>query len=172
MSNSMTAESVAATPKRDVGGIVCSALFILLGAACLYETTQMTDPDSYVFPRMVIAGLMGLSLLLIVNSLLKPVAVESEEQAEADEAEPSTPRRVLLMVAMIAATLVMPWTGFLISGLGVFISLMFLAQYDPWTKSKLWVYTLVAVAVVCGFFAIFSFLLNVPLPEGVLISLS
>ncbi len=167
MNNSMSASKTEVRIKRDVGGMVCASLFLLLGAVCLYETTQMTDPDSFMFPRMVITGLMGLSLALIVTSVFKatvPVAEKSQSGAA-----PSTLRRVLLVAAMMGATLLMPWVGFLLSATGAFIALMLLAQYDPWTKGKLLLYSFVAVAIVAGFYGVFSYLLQVPLPEGSLI---
>lgn len=167
MNSSVLKAQTGVRSQRDVGGMVCAALFILLGVACLYETTQMTDPDSYVFPRMIIAGLMGLSLVLIVTAWINPDSHVSEE-AQPDST-PSTVRRVLLVAAMMGATLLMPWIGFLLSGLGAFIALMLLAQYDPWTKGKLWLYCFVSAAIVCGFYGVFSYLLNVPLPEGSLI---
>lgn len=167
MKNSVLVEKIDVQTKRDVGGMVCAALFILVGVACLYETTQMTDPDSYVFPRMVIAGLMGLSLVLLVTSLLKPPPQVIEE-AESG-LRPSNARRILLVASMMGAALLMPFVGFLLSGLGAFIALMLLAQYDPWTKAKLLLYSVVSLAIVCGFFGVFSYLLNVPLPEGSLI---
>ena len=168
MSSSVTPKSLSVRSKRDTGGIICAALFILVGVACLYETTQMTDPDSYVFPRMVIAGLMGLSLLLIVNSVLKPYN-EVTEPGLTGGRVPSTPRRVLLVVSMMGSTLLMPVIGFLLAGLSAFISLMLLAQYEGWRKSKLLLYVFVAASIVCGFYGVFSYLLNVPLPEGSLI---
>lgn len=164
MNSSMSEEKIGLQSERDVGGMVIACLFILLGVACLYETTQMTDPDSYVFPRMVIAGLMGLSLVLIVTSLARPYTQVTEPIQSGTP--PSNGRRILLVVSMVAATLLMPWVGFLLSGLGAFASLMLLAEYEPWTKSKIWLYSLVAVAIVCGFYGVFSYLLNVPLPEG------
>ncbi|MEH6648718.1 MAG: tripartite tricarboxylate transporter TctB family protein [Motiliproteus sp.] len=164
MSHSETETKMHLRRQRDIGGIICAALFILLGVACLYETTLMTDPDSYVFPRMVIAGLMGLSLVLIINALMKPDTVVTDENASA--VAPSNSRRILLVVSMLGATLLMPWVGFLLSGLGAFVALMLLSQYDPWTQGKIWLYSLVAVAIVCGFYGVFSYLLNVPLPEG------
>ena len=167
MSNSISSEKV--TIKRDVGGIICATLFILIGASCLYETTQMTDPDSYVFPRMVIAGLMSFSLILIVTSLLKAEPADTEEAQS--QKRPSTVRRVLLVATLLAATLLMPIIGFLLSGLGAFIALMLLAQYEPWNKRKVVLYIIVSMAIVGGFYGAFSYLLHVPLPEGSLIEL-
>jgi hypothetical protein len=155
--------------KRDVGGMVCAALFMLLGAFCLYETTQMTDPDSFMFPRMVITGLMGLSLVLIITSVFRTTTPVAEEAPGG--AAPSTLRRVLLVVAMMGSALLMPLVGFLLSALGAFIALMLLAQHDPWTKGKMALYSLVATAIVVGFYGVFSYLLLVPLPEGSLIQI-
>ena len=170
MKNDISVEENNVQTKHDIGGMVCAALFILIGMACLYETTLMIDPDSYMFPRLVIIGLIGLSIVLFVTSLLKPssrVIVETES----DERLSST-RRILLVTSMMGSTLLMPWIGFLLSGLVAFIALMLLAQYDPWTKAKLLLYSVVSLAIVCGFFGVFSYLLNVPLPEGLLIPFS
>jgi putative tricarboxylic transport membrane protein len=164
MSDSMMGKKTEIKKEHDMGGIFCATVFIVLGSVCLYETTQMTDPDSYVFPRMVIAGLIGLSLVLIVDSLLKPRACASEYKKDA--VHPSTLRRVLLVIAMMGAPLLMPWIGFLLTGMLVVISSMLLAQYDPWTKRKLFIYTFVSMVIVFGFYIVFSQLLQVPLPEG------
>lgn len=164
MKDSSALNDSAVRTRRDVGGILCAALFILLGGLCLYETTRMTDPDSYMFPRMVITCLMGLSFVLIVSALLKPVTGVSSESD--NEMAPSSIRRVLLVGTMIGGALLMPLIGFLLSGLIIFAVLMFLAQYDPWSRSKAFLYSLVGVAIVVGFYGVFTYLLQVSLPEG------
>lgn len=150
--------------QRDMGGMFCAALFILLGGLCLNETTKMLDPDSYVFPRMIISGLMGLSLLLIGTSLWHPPRPVSVPDSSAGK--PSGVRRCLLVVSMMGAALLMPFIGFILSGLGVFMTLMVLANYDPWSKSKVLLFTFVGVAIVVGFYGGFTYLLQVSLPEG------
>ena len=170
MNSSSSLNDTAVRNKHDVGGILCAALFILLGGVCLYETTRMTDPDSYMFPRMVITCLMGLSFVLIVSALLKPVAGVSAESDK--ETAPSSIRRVLLVGTMIGGTLLMPLIGFVLSGLIIFVVLMALAQYDPWTRSKAFLYSLVGVAIVVGFYGVFTYLLQVSLPEGSWLQLS
>ena len=155
---------------RDVGGIICSVLFLTIGAVCLYETTKMVDPDSFLFPRLVIFLLIGLSALHIFTALKKNNK-PAEEALEGDVA-PSNPRRILIVAAMIGSALLMPVVGFLIAGLAAFIALMLLSNYDPWTSRTSWLYPLVGVIIVCGFFWIFSTLLHVPLPEGSLINIA
>lgn len=164
MSNPLVPENGAEGARRDIGGMLCAALFILLGGVCLYQTTRMIDPDSYVFPRMVISGLMGLSLILIVSSLLNPNVLPRRQQNR--DVRPSTVRRVLLVLSMMVATLLMPFVGFLLSGLGVFMALMFLANHDAWSRGQTLLYLLVGGAIVVGFYGGFTFFLQVSLPEG------
>ncbi len=153
---------MASERHRDVGGTVCAALFILLGAFALYDTTQMVDRDSYVFPRAIIGAMMALSIVVIFRTLVRPGGAAKEHRPG------STARRGALVAAMLAATLAMPYLGFLLSGLLVFAALVVIAMYDPWTRFRLIVYPLVSLAIVFGFYTLFKTVLLVPLPEGVL----
>lgn len=148
--------------RRDVGGMIAAAAFILLGAAALWDTTRMMDADSYVFPRTVAIAMIVFSLTLIVWNLVLPGAGEARPEAPGA----STTRRVALVAAMLISAALMPVTGFFIAGLGAFFCIMLIAMYDPWTRFRLVVYPVVAVAVVLGFHLLFSKLLQVPLPAG------
>jgi hypothetical protein len=80
----------------------------------------------------------------------------------------STPRRVALVAAMLISTALMPYLGFLISGVAAFAAIMLIAMYDPWTRYRKIVYPLVCVGVVVGFYTMFAKVLLVPLPAGLL----
>lgn len=147
---------------RDVGGMVTAAFFILLGAVLYYDTTTMLDRDSYVFPRAVIAAMVGLSLAVIIMNLVRPEA-ETEGPGRG-----SVVRRAGLVVAMVAAIALMPVLGFVVSGLIAFMIIMVLAMYDPWTRFRLIVYPVVGIAIVVGFYVLFKEVLYVPLPTGIL----
>jgi len=67
---------------------------------------------------------------------------------------------------MLACTALMPVIGFVAAGLGSVVVIMLIAMYDPWTRFRLIVYPLVCVALVAGFYALFSEVLLVPLPTG------
>jgi hypothetical protein len=60
----------------------------------------------------------------------------------------------------------MPLVGFLPSGIAVFLAIMLLAMYDPWNGYRRLVFPLVGLAIVVGFFVLFSEVLRVPLPVG------
>ena len=140
-----------------------AVVFILLAALSLWDTTTMADADSYVFPRAIAIAMIAFSIALIVWNLVRP----SAENGGAVEGA-STPRRIGLVAAMLVGTALMPYVGFLLSGLVVFAAIIWISMYDPWTRYRKIVYPLVCVGVVLGFYTIFAKVLLVPLPAGLL----
>lgn len=147
--------------KHDTAGTIIAAVLILIGAVAWWDTTTMGDSDSYVFPRAVITTMIAFCLALIVFNLIRPAA---KEENGGDTG--SYPRRIFLVTVMLFGAGVMPFLGFIISGLMVFAALTWIAMYDPWTRSRLTVYPISGVAIVVGFYLLFSELLSVPLPTG------
>ena len=147
----------------DTGGTVICCIFIILAAISLWDTTHMLDSDSYVFPRAIAISLIILSISLIVWNMTHPdVAKQQRPQNE------STVRRTLLIALMLVSCFSMPWLGFLISGIITFLLLMVVAMYHEWDTRKRIIYPLIAVAIVVGFYTLFSRVLLVPLPTGLL----
>ena len=149
----------------DVGGILAAGFMILIGGLAIWDTLDMTDSDSYVFPRAVVIAMITLSLIYILRQLLRPGIGSNDE---AGMAGGSNPRRVGLVASMIGGSLLMPWVGFLPSGLLVFGCIMWLAMYDEWTPKLRWLFPLVGVVIVVGFYLLFAILLSVPLPTDLL----
>lgn len=146
--------------QRDTSSIVMACLFIFAAVVFLWDTTNMLDSDSYVFPRAVAITMIVLSLALIVWHMVKP------RRRVGESITASTTRRVALIAAMLAGCLAMPWLGFLIPGMLTFLSLMGIAMYDRWTTKRMILYPIIAVAIVVGFYTLFGNLLQVPLPIG------
>ena len=146
---------------RDIPGIILAVIFIGLACLALWDTTNMADSDSYVFPRAVATAMIVFSILLIVYNLLRPMP-----GAPGPGGRGSTPRRVALVAAMLISTGLMPFVGFVVSGLAAFVAITLAAMYDPWTRFRLVVYPLVGVGVVVGFYTLFARVLQVPLPAG------
>lgn len=146
--------------RRDIKTIVVGVLFIVLGLVVINDTSTYVDADSYVFPRTIAITLIVLSLALVIVKVLRL-------GAPAEPPEPgSTPRRIGLVLAMLAAGAAMPYLGFLLSGLAAFVAIMALAMYDPWTRRRVALFGLVSVGIVAGFYGLFAGLLHVPLPGG------
>ena len=158
----MQTDQAQTTVQRDVGGMVTAAVFILVAVIALWDTTNMVDADSYVFPRAVAISMIAFCLMLIVWGLIRPASGNGEASAPGA----STVRRVSLVLAMLVSTALMPWLGFLISGFAAFVLIMLIAMYDQWTPFRKLVYPLVCAAFVLGFYFLFAELLLVPLPVG------
>ena len=159
----MPTDSGTRQTPRDVPGMVMAVVFILIAAVALWDTTNMADSDSYVFPSAVAIAMIVFSIALIVWNLVFPSGGNGEAIPGA-----STPRRVALVAAMLISTALMPYLGFLVSGVAAFAAVMLVAMYDPWTRYRKIVYPLVCVGVVLGFYTIFAKVLLVPLPVGLL----
>src|SRR3546814_4692035 len=82
-------------------GTIIAAAFILLGAVFWWDTKDMSDPDSYVFPRSIIVLMIAFSLLLILRNL----AFGGGRPRSADEG--SWPRRIGLVAVMLLGALAM-----------------------------------------------------------------
>jgi len=149
--------------KRDISTPIMAALFIALGAIVIWDTTTYTDADSYVFPRTIAAVMIALSLLLVLQWLIG-ASPSAADPGVADAK--SVPRRVALFATMLGAALLMPFLGFLGTGLIAFIAIMLTAMWDPWTPYRFIVYPVAGAAIVGGFYLLFSHVLQVPLPEG------
>jgi hypothetical protein len=149
-----------AKPERDTPGIILAASFILLAAVFLYDSRNLVDPDSYVFPAAICAVMTVLSICFIVYQLVRP-----HPDPEATATPGSTVRRVGLVVVMLASAFLMPYAGFILAGLGVFAALTVLAMYEPWDGKRATVYTVVGIAIVTGFYVLFAKVFLVPLPE-------
>lgn len=152
----------------DLAGTLSAMVFIVLACLALWDTTSMTDSDSYVFPWAIAAAMIVFCVLLIVYNLTRvAVGAGDAEGPESSLNHGSMPRRVGLVAAMLGPALAMPWTGFLLSGIIAFGAIMLLAMYDPWTGRRRIVFPLAGLAIVLGFYTLFSKVLLVPLPVGI-----
>ncbi len=145
--------------RKDLRGTLGGVLFIVVGAVCWWDVSDVPSPQAVVFPRAVIGLMVAFSAILIVRNLLGFATSEYTPQSG------SMLRRVALLVAMVAGTFAMNWIGFTIAALLVYLALMALAMYERWTPTRCLVYPLAGVVLVLGFHFIFKGLFQVPLPE-------
>lgn len=149
------------SPQEKVGGrtgsLLIASLFILIGIVTLYDTTTYTDIDSKVFPRTAAIILIVCSLLSMITGLLKPIN-------EPGFGRGSWWRRFLLVITMLVACALMPHIGFLYAGFIAFGGGMLAAMHQSWNTRTLVLYVVSGVMVMVGFYSLFRFGLNVPLP--------
>lgn len=147
--------------RRDVPGIVGSAIFIVVGALALYHSREFSALGA-VFPRTIAIVMMLLSAVYIAVSLLRP-------KAPAAQPAGSAWRRVALVAVMLLWAVLLDRIGFLATSVAAFAVLLVIANYDRWTPRMALVYAAVAAVVIGGLYAVFRFGLQVPLPQGVLL---
>ena len=148
-------------PARDVASLLSAGGFIVVGVLALYYTRDMT-PLGSVFPRTIASAMIIFSVIYIVWRFFKShVGVEPP-------APGSIPRRLLLVVVMVAWALLLNRIGFLVTSVVAALALLLVANWDRWTPRRAIVYALSTLALVVGLYAVFAFGLKVPLPTGAL----
>lgn len=150
-------ESTGTHSGSRIGGLLVCVFMVLAGVVTLYDTLSYSDMDSRVFPRAAAIALIVLGIASIISSVLGAGADQGFGQG-------SWWRRVLLVLSMLAACLAMPHVGFLLAGLIAFFGSMLAAMHDRWNARLAILYLIASVTIMVGFYALFRFVLNVPLP--------
>jgi putative tricarboxylic transport membrane protein len=147
-------------PGPDLAGIAGCIAFILVGALALWYSREFS-PLGSVFPRTMAILMITLSVAYIAMTLLRPKGSEPQPAG-------SNWRRGALMVVFLAWSLLLDRVGFLATSIVAFVALLVIANYDRWTPRMAVVYGLVGALVMGGLYSIFRFVLQVPMPAGVL----
>jgi hypothetical protein len=145
-------------PRRDIPGIVASAVFIVAGALAIYYSGDFSMLGS-VFPRTIAAT------LIVLSSAYIAVAVFGREAPPA--AQPgSVVRRILLAVTLVAWALLLDPLGFLTASIVCYVAILVIANYNRWTPRMTIAYAGVGIVVLGGLYSLFRFALQVPFPAG------
>lgn len=148
-------------PRPDVAGIAGSVAFIVVGALALWFSREFS-PLGSVFPRTMAILMIALSIAYIAMTLLRPKRIEPQPEGSAW-------RRGALMVVFLAWSLLLDRVGFLATSMVAFVALLVIANYDRWTPRMAVIYGLAGALVMGGLYSIFRFVLQVPMPAGILL---
>jgi hypothetical protein len=147
---------------RDYPGIAFAAGFVALGVWTIAETRGMSDFGA-IFPRTIGFAMITFAVAFIVLTLVKPPRAGTVPQGG------STPRRMALVVLLVAWILLLPVVGFYVTSLVAFLVLCFIANYDALTARIVLIWTASAFGVVTAFYLLFAKALLVPLPKGLIL---
>ncbi|MEO5694144.1 MAG: tripartite tricarboxylate transporter TctB family protein [Usitatibacter sp.] len=150
-----------AATRRDLPGIAGSAVFFVMGALALWYSRDFSALGS-VFPRTIAVTMMVLSAAYIAVALLRPGAAAPAPAA-------STWRRVALMVVLLAWAMLLEHVGFLATSIVAYAAILVIANYDRWTPRMALTYVAAGAGVLGSLYSIFRFVLQVPLPAGMLL---
>ncbi len=148
-----------------------TALCLLAICGVVFADTLRMEPAMFgqmpatLWPRMILAPLALLSVLMLVNA---------QKAVETGVVRKSLPEwftyyknPIVCFVLFFVFLLTMPITGMLLGGLAyVFLTLNFLGG---WTRQKLIQHGIVTLIFVVGMWLIFTQALGVFLPEGILL---
>lgn len=150
-------QSPVSRSQGHIGSLMVSALFVLVGVVTLYDTTTYTDRDSQVFPQAV-------AIILIITAAVSFITRFLQPTDDGGFGRGVWWRRVFLVAAMLLTCFVMPFVGFLAAGMITFAGGLIAAMHDKWTAKTALLYCGCGVAILVTFFALFKFVLHVPLP--------
>ena len=147
----------AATSEGQLGSLIISAMFVLVGVVTLYDTLSYTDRDSQVFPQTV-------AIILIICASISFIVRFIRPADEGGFGQGIWWRRVLLISTMVLTCVIMPIVGFLPAGVVAFAGGLIAAMHDRWTLSNILIYWGSGGVIMVVFYTLFKFVLHVPLP--------
>ena len=139
-----------------IGSLLTSALFVLIGFVTIYDAASYTDRDSQVFPQTV-------AIILIITAAISFVTRFLQPTDDGGFGRGIWWRRVLLVITMLLTCLAMPYVGFLAAGTIAFAGGLIAAMHDSWTAKTAMLYWGCGGVIMVAFFALFKFVLHVPL---------
>ena len=142
------------------GDVISGAVLAALGAYILFESREWgyygdDGPGPAFFPAGYGIAMMALSLGLIVSSVRKGSAGDAYDWR-------AIGRAAATWLAFAASAVLMQWLGFLVS-----FALLALFMVAVIFRQSLTTAAAVAVCASAGFYLVFPFALNVPLPTGI-----
>jgi putative tricarboxylic transport membrane protein len=150
-------QSTVSKSQGHIGSLIISFLFVVVGFLTLWDTTSYTDRDSQVFPKTV-------AIILIVTATISFITRFLTPSNEGGFGQGIWWRRLLLVITMFLACFMMPIVGFLPAGAIAFGGGLLAAMHDRWSATTLLYYLGSGVVIMVAFFALFKFVLYVPLP--------
>ena len=150
-------QSPASQSQGHIGSLIVSAFFVIAGLVTLYDTSSYTDRDSQVFPQAV-------AILLIITAAISFIMRFMQPTDDGGFGRGVWWRRAFLVFAMLLTCFVMPYVGFLAAGTITFAGGLIAAMHDKWTTKTALLYCGCGGAILIAFFALFKFVLHVPLP--------
>ena len=148
-------------PPRDIPGIAGSVVFIIVGMLAFWGARDFS-PLGSVFPRTMAVAVIVFAAAYIAMALLRPSAPAAMPVG-------SPWRRGAVMVVLLVWAFLLGQVGFLATSVVAYTALLVIANYDRWTPRMAVIYAVVGTLVLGGLYWVFRHVLQVPLPEGVLL---
>jgi len=117
-----------------------------------------------LFPHFLYSPVVLRAVILIICAATSFVTRFLKPSNEDGFKDGSWIRRALLIVTMFLTCFAMPIVGFLPAASVAFVGGLLAAMHDRWTIVNVLLYWISGAIVIVAFFALFKFVLHVPLP--------
>lgn len=136
---------------------------LVLAVAFWYSREGNWSYWSAVFPNVMIVIIAALSIMLLIKGFVAPAMLPLF-------AEGNRTKMALTAILLIAWGFAFSWLGTLASSfIGFAVLTVYLGrEQEPFTPKRLLMVALIVVAEIAAFYLIFTRVLHVPLPGGVL----
>src|SRR5699024_10979181 len=125
----------------DISGTIGALILIVVGGVSWWSTTKLPNVDAYIFPRVVIAIMVFLSLCLILRNW-QGFGMAGERSHPS-----SVMRRIALVFIMVLAAYFMSVLGFILTTFLTYMDFMVVAMYERWTRMRMVVYPLAGLVL-------------------------
>ena len=141
---------------------IFGVILFLIGAAIYYQAGQLAvgsvrSPGPGFFPKIIVVGLMVLSLLLVVTG-------GSEDNKTALPTAHGIRQILLVLVALVLYTFALEYVGFHIVSFLLMTFLFAVAGSKKWYVAMAWAFCTIALT-----WFVFEFLLGQNFPSGILL---
>ena len=143
---------------------VTGSVGLVLAAVLYWLGSSASNPDAFLFPRLISIGMGLLSIAIIVST----------ERRTTGTSHPALPSfSWITVIPVLLGLFAYPWAmetmGFYLTAFAVFLFIVSLYAPDPYSPKAIAKRVAVSAAFISVIYAIFALLLRVQTPQGILI---
>ena len=143
---------------------VTGSVGLVLAAVLYWLGSSASNPDAFLFPRLISIGMGLLSIAILVST----------ERRTTGTSHPALPSfSWITVIPVLLGFFAYPWAmetmGFYLTAFAVFLFIVSLYAPDPYSPKAIAKRVAVSAAFISVIYAIFALLLRVQTPQGILI---
>ena len=143
---------------------VTGSVGLVLATVLYWLGSSASNPDAFLFPRLISIGMGLLSIAIIVST---------ERRTTATSHPASPPFYWITVIPVLLGFFAYPWAmetiGFYVTALAAFLFIVSLYAPDPYSPRAIAKRVGISAAFISVIYAVFTLLLRVQTPQGILI---
>jgi hypothetical protein len=143
---------------------VTGSVGLVLATVLYWLGSSASNPDAFLFPRLISIGMGLLSIAIIVST---------ERRTTATSHPASPPFYWITVIPVLLGFFAYPWAmetiGFYVTAFAAFLFIVSLYAPDPYSPRAIAKRVGISAAFISVIYAVFALLLRVQTPQGILI---